>query len=1482
MRLPLRAVYVAVRGHGMEPFSADSEPTVVSSDILYAVAGLPPTSACENGTEDPTTHQCSTEELRKSHYTQVTTVYPTLEENHNLHEAQNLSIEPVNHLSPLTAVGDNMQMAFEQPSRGHEQAEKAEEQNVEPTLRNIQQGEQIKCGLMEDKTKCETEGQINKNRKQRKQPSQKVKRLQKTPKETRLLPSTDADGALHDEVKNPPPSQNASLPQALSHPPGICSSSVMLQDALLLVEAMDQSKSESSPQEKATAQDQCTLSVATLPPVVESPLLTPALPSQSPPTASISDKGTEEVSTNQALFVTYTTNSSNSHSHLSVPTVHQQKHCVGSSGITSTSLLTATAGKSLEQCAPHPPSVLAEPLETMMGPDPAPKKIFVFSKSPSTHPQETIAPLSPNQISAVVSTVAAQSKNDVTSTTAAPRVMSDTTISSTEQRAHPTPCKKIKIIIHRATGLVASQPQMSETLVAPINQNSVEPAVTMSPSQHPNTGAQVTSDKKETPLPTEQITPLSSSQHPNTGAPMTSDEKETPLPNEQISPLSYPQLECSSQQTSICESLKVTPGEQAGALSTESVPINRFPLVPVIRLKRLPYPALSTGSFLVSQLSSHERESEVVPPDSTSSLTNDQASEPTVSPAEVPPLLTRKCSNSKETLNPSSKSEKASPCSTLEEAPATGLSPSVSEPILAKTTIEFDKAELSGVSDQECETCTLDEEIIDGAEQGYSATAVQLTPITKDLPEPHLQSSKTQFIAQLAISPVIQEAEKVLANESPDAQSSCEGTNTDGRRKLQKKSVFARLGIHLKKHSRAKRAKTKAEPLTDKACIPESPKKPRLENVSTTEQDSTLESSPVSTNIASPLSPTGQLTEIDFLQVSLRNQQSTDISYTERTGTCEPVSVSSRKPVVSLCRLSLKDTRDSTSIIAPLPHTEINVAHGSSTKNALESGSRTMRDPIERLPINSETPSTAEECANKPFESTVSPKSSSTMRTTDMAETKLAQLSRSTSNQCTDNASSEKSRDSNLSPGSGLTKGKPCVTQTTLPAVIAGKPSTNRDENSPNMLKVIPAYLRSNTTKDTNTPPKPKFQPESRKRCLSPKENASVKKSLRDQSAQKKTSVSPSPPRTKLASPKKSPLPAVGQNGSSSMKNAHSQSLRSGNFCKEEKSAKGESNSSLGKTAFASALLPKWATNDASSSKTGESSPKNSRFSRKCTVQKINVKRQIANTLSTAAILNAVPKNKQPKLKTTKQVINSHSRGETGTKYISPRRVRARAAPQVRPAAAVGSPQSRLVIGKRLLKNQCKECGRVLSSSSALESHVSLHTGHRPYCCTLCRKSFPDAKGLNRHGRVHHKGRNHICQKCGKGFVYGFGLTKHLQMVHGKIKPFVCQICNKAFFTKRDVETHIRSHTGERPFHCHLCEKKFARSVELNAHLRWHRGEKRHWCPYCGKGFFDQNNLKRHKYIHTGEKPHSCPHCPKHFTQSGHLKKHVKNVHKVQ
>ncbi|XP_037102850.1 uncharacterized protein LOC119120237 isoform X2 [Syngnathus acus] len=1343
-----------------------------SEAVLCAVADPPPASARGNETNGPEIdRQCLNEELRRSHDTQMTKVYPCPEVDHSSRAVQKDSMEVVNYLNLVATTKDKMEVIANAgqilAGLGSRESEVSKfqmklpslgQQNTQPTtlLDQPPEEEQIRC-LTEDKAKCDAQEQVNKNRRKRKQPSDKVKHLPKFPTETLLLPSAGA--ASHDGVEN-------SSPTASSPPPGVRDSSAMLQDAMLLVEAMDQSKNRTPTGEN---QDQRTLDG--------------------------SDEDAREESANQTLCDTYPTESSNCQSPTSV---HSRQPKLASSDVTLT--LTDTASKSPEQCSP---SILAEAVEITAGSGLVPKKIFVFSKSPSTHPQGTIAPLSPNQISAVVSTVAAaknkssseisQRKDDANSTTAAPLVTSKPTM---EKSSAPTVCKKITIIIRRAADVAASPPQLSEVRVAPTNQSPVGPAVVMSSTLHPNAGAPVTLDEKETPSLSDQTSYFFSrlpSPQPSQPTSVCKSPEKTPAEQSPASPLSQltdvcqnleqvatlssegatincpspsPQPEPSSQPTGIYESSQLPPGEEsaassaAAAATTASGPSESLPLVPVIRLKKLSDLEVSTGPVLLSQLLTHERESEVVPPDSS-----EQASQTTICPSASLTAVA-------ETLNV----PETLPCSTLKEAPD-----------LEKTIVDFNKVDLPTVSDRLCQSLCLDEDVI------TTATAVQglqFPVVIKDRCDPHLQMSKTQFLAQLSVTPVIQDAQKMLTSESADAQSSCEGTSTDPRTKPQTMSFLARLGIHLRTRSQAKEAETNPKPLLEKMY---SSKKPRLENVSTNEQGSSHEPIP---------GP-----ERDFCQVS------TDIDYPHSQTTFEPVSVIPRKPIVNVCRLALKDATDGVAIVAPPPDVERNLSP--TTKHALDS--LKMGHTIECDSINS----MAENSASKPSES--GPRSNST--TTDLTTAKLALLCDCTSDHVA-------SGDSSPSPGSALPQDEPGARH---PAAITTEPSASRDTESSNKLGAAAVCLKS--TKAISGPLKSKFPAENRKSLVSPTACALNTNDRRPSTCD---------------------------------------SLGGCNFSKGEQTSKlGESNWSPRKTP----QMPKWVKNAGASNKTGESIANKLRLNLKTPVQGNNIKMQN----SKAARAKHVLKDTQTKVQKAKQLMNHRSGGTTETKPLcaSPK-VRVSKSMHVRAPTVVAPAQPRSVVGKKLLKNQCEECGRVLSSGAALESHLSLHTGHRPFCCTHCGKSFPDAKGLKRHGIVHRNGRLHICQQCGKGFVYGFGLNKHLQMVHGKHKPFVCQLCNKAFFTKRDVEIHIRTHTGEKPFHCHLCEKRFVRSVELNAHLRWHSGEKRHWCPYCGKGFFDQNNLKRHKYIHTGEKPHSCPYCPKHFTQSGHLKKHVKNVHKVQ
>ncbi|GBM49013.1 Zinc finger protein 569, partial [Araneus ventricosus] len=57
---------------------------------------------------------------------------------------------------------------------------------------------------------------------------------------------------------------------------------------------------------------------------------------------------------------------------------------------------------------------------------------------------------------------------------------------------------------------------------------------------------------------------------------------------------------------------------------------------------------------------------------------------------------------------------------------------------------------------------------------------------------------------------------------------------------------------------------------------------------------------------------------------------------------------------------------------------------------------------------------------------------------------------------------------------------------------------------------------------------------------------------------------------------------------------------------------------------------------------------------------------------------------------------------------------------------------------------------------------------------------------------------------------------------HTKEKPYVCEVCNKAFAERGSMVGHLRTHTKEKPYVCEVCGKAFTQLCKLKAHLRTH------------------------------------------------------------
>ncbi|KAK7803714.1 hypothetical protein U0070_003931 [Myodes glareolus] len=135
----------------------------------------------------------------------------------------------------------------------------------------------------------------------------------------------------------------------------------------------------------------------------------------------------------------------------------------------------------------------------------------------------------------------------------------------------------------------------------------------------------------------------------------------------------------------------------------------------------------------------------------------------------------------------------------------------------------------------------------------------------------------------------------------------------------------------------------------------------------------------------------------------------------------------------------------------------------------------------------------------------------------------------------------------------------------------------------------------------------------------------------------------------------------------------------------------------------------------------------------------------------------------------------------------------------------------------------------------------------------LVKTSFPS-------GHCHL--RKFTCHLCDRSFTEKWALNNHMKLHTGE-KPFKCTwpTCHYSFLTASAMKDHYRTHTGEKSFLCDLCGFAGGTRHALTKHRRQHTGEKPFKCDECNFASTTQSHLTRHKRVHTGEKPYRCPWC---------------------
>lgn len=162
----------------------------------------------------------------------------------------------------------------------------------------------------------------------------------------------------------------------------------------------------------------------------------------------------------------------------------------------------------------------------------------------------------------------------------------------------------------------------------------------------------------------------------------------------------------------------------------------------------------------------------------------------------------------------------------------------------------------------------------------------------------------------------------------------------------------------------------------------------------------------------------------------------------------------------------------------------------------------------------------------------------------------------------------------------------------------------------------------------------------------------------------------------------------------------------------------------------------------------------------------------------------------------------------------------------------------------------CTHCSKSFDFRFKLIEHMRIHTGEKPYSCSICQKTFRIAQSLRLHMVKRHNDQN-------TDINGDLSWTRPLEEIEentgGPVSPhkhmseepkqnkerrrskknsrwqtmgvrhnhgFMCLSCHKVLRSKVILIEHYRIHTGEKPLKCDRCPAKFRTNAQLYVHKK--------------------------------------------------------------
>ncbi|XP_043409590.1 zinc finger protein 64 isoform X5 [Prionailurus bengalensis] len=164
-------------------------------------------------------------------------------------------------------------------------------------------------------------------------------------------------------------------------------------------------------------------------------------------------------------------------------------------------------------------------------------------------------------------------------------------------------------------------------------------------------------------------------------------------------------------------------------------------------------------------------------------------------------------------------------------------------------------------------------------------------------------------------------------------------------------------------------------------------------------------------------------------------------------------------------------------------------------------------------------------------------------------------------------------------------------------------------------------------------------------------------------------------------------------------------------------------------------------------------------------------------------------------------------------------------------------------------------------------------------CYPGCQfKTAYGMKDMERHLKIHTGDAPFQCWLCSAKFKISSDLKRHMR-VHSGEKPFKCEFCNVRCTMKGNLKSHIRiKHSGNN-FKCPHCDFLGDSKATLRKHSRAHQSEHPEKCSECSYSCPSKAALRVHERIHCTDRPFKCQYCSFDSKQPSNLSKHVKKFH---